>query len=167
MLCLKLILLTDPASRGTSSGNGHSLAGTGGDDFFAPRRSASETVIVEAYEAYAQWKNEGMPANQYLEDYLHGLEFLGGAYPRDAEAIAAHGVVVALDDDDAFEFLLRLVGPAAPPFANELWKLISEFLNSRRAEELFGGSEDAGMTHINAVRRPRYIPPTTRPVIQQ
>ncbi|MGE2847717.1 hypothetical protein ACQGFI_32650 [Rhodococcus sp. 2.95] len=85
-----------------------------------------------------------MQANQYLEDYLHGLEVLGGAYPRDAEAIAAHGVVVALDDDDAFVFLLRLVGPEAPPFADELWKLISEFLNSRRAEELFGGSNGAG-----------------------
>lgn len=106
-----------------------------------------------------------MPSNLYLEQYLHGLELLGAAYPGDSDAIAAHGVVAALDDDDAFVFLIRLVGPATPPFADELWQLISAFLNSRRAEELFGGPDSVGSTHRNTVRTPRYIPPATRPVI--
>lgn len=106
-----------------------------------------------------------MPSNRYRKDYLHGLELLGEAYPDAADAIAAHGAVVALDDDDAFVFLLRLVGPEAPSFADELWQLISNFLNSRRAEELFGGPDGVGLTHLNTVRRPRYIPPGTRPVI--
>lgn len=106
-----------------------------------------------------------MLPNRYLEDYLHGLESLGRMYPQDADAIAAHGVVAALDDDDAFVFLLRLVGPAAPSFADELWQLISSFLDSRRAEELFGDPDSVGLPHLDTVRRPRYIPPTTRPVI--
>ncbi|RQO52776.1 hypothetical protein DBV08_00305 [Rhodococcus sp. KBW08] len=108
-----------------------------------------------------------MRPNRYLDDYLHGLEFLGGVYPDDAGAIAEHGIVAALDDDDddAFVFLLRLVGPDAPAFADELWQLISGFLNSRRVEELFGGSEDAGMADINTGTRPRYLPPPTRPRI--
>lgn len=106
-----------------------------------------------------------MRPNRYLDDYLHGLEFLGGAYPDDAKAIAEHGIVAALDDDDAFVFLLRLVGPDAPAFADELWQLISDFLNSRRVEELFGGSEDAGLADLNIVRSPRYLPPLTRPRI--
>ncbi len=73
--------------------------------------------------------------------------------------------MAALDDDDAFVFLLRLVGPEAPAFADELWQLISGFLNSRRVEELFGGSEDAGLADPDTVRRPRYLPPPTRPRI--
>lgn len=106
-----------------------------------------------------------MRPDRYLEDFLNGLETLSGAYPEAAELIASHGVVAALDDDEAFVVLLRLVGPEAPVYADELWQLISTFLNSRRAEELFGGSEGIGHTHLNAVRRPRYIPPSTRPVI--
>ena len=93
-------------------------------------------------QEYSWWKDEGMRPNRYLDDYLHGLEFLGGVYPDDARAIAEHGIVAALDDDDAFVFLLRLVGPDAPAYADELWQLISGFLNSRRVEELFGGAED-------------------------
>lgn len=69
------------------------------------------------------------------------------------------------DDDDAFVFLLRLVGPDAPAFAEELWQLISGFLNSRRVEELFGGSEDAGLVDPDTVRSPRYLPPPARPRI--
>ncbi len=111
------------------------------------------------------WKNDGMLPNRYLEDFLHGLEALSGVYPEDAKVIASHGVVAARDDDEAFEVLLRLVGPEAPAYADELWQLISTFLDSRRAEELFGGTEGGGRTHLNAVRRPRYIPPTIRPVI--
>ena len=106
-----------------------------------------------------------MRPNRYLDDYLHGLEFLGGVYPDDAGAIAEHGIVAALDDDDAFVFLLRLVGPDAPAFADELWQLISGFLNSRRIEELFGRSEDAGLADLNTARGPRYLPPPTRPRI--
>ncbi|MES9518598.1 hypothetical protein ACH49M_28380 [Rhodococcus qingshengii] len=106
-----------------------------------------------------------MRPNRYLDDYLHGLEFLGGVYPDDARAIAEHGIVAALDDDDAFVFLLRLVGPGAPAFADELWQLISGFLSSRRAEELFGGSEDAGLADLDTVRGPRYVPPPARPRI--
>ncbi len=82
-----------------------------------------------------------MIARRYLEDYLDGLEYLRGVHPQDSDAIAAHGAVVALDDDDAFVVLLRLVGPDAPAFADDLWLLISDFLDSRRAKELFGGSE--------------------------
>lgn len=115
--------------------------------------------------ASAECKNGSMLQDQYLKDYLHGLEALSGAHPTEAKVIASHGVVVALDDDEAFEVLLRLVGPQAPVFADELWQLISTFLDSRRAEELFGGTEGSGRTHLNAARRPRYIPPTTRPVI--
>ncbi|WP_209448839.1 hypothetical protein [Rhodococcus qingshengii] len=100
-----------------------------------------------------------MLARSYVEDYLPGLAVLRGVYPEDSDAIAAHAVVVALDDDDVFVFLLRLVGPAAPVFADELWLLISIFLNSRRAEELFGGSAGTGWEHLNAVKLPRYIPP--------
>ncbi|MDN5544191.1 MAG: hypothetical protein L0H03_02835 [Rhodococcus sp. (in: high G+C Gram-positive bacteria)] len=106
-----------------------------------------------------------MRPNRYLDDYLHGLEFLSGVYPDDAGAIAEHGIVAALDDDDAFVFLLRLVGPEAPAFADELWQLISGFLNSRRVEELFGSSENAGW-RISTQRGPRYRPPPTRPRIQ-
>ena len=106
-----------------------------------------------------------MLPNRYLEDFLHGLKALSEGYPDYAKEIASHGVVVALDDDEAFEVLLRLVGPYAPEFADELWQLISTFLDSRRAEELFGGTEGSGRTHLNAARRPRYIPPPTRPVI--
>lgn len=106
-----------------------------------------------------------MRPDRYLEDFLHGLETLSEAYPQVAEVIASHGVVAALDDDEAFVVLLRLVGPQAPAYADELWQLISTFLDSRRAEELFGGTEGSGRTHLNAVRRPRYIPPSTRPVI--
>ncbi|MBT2272196.1 hypothetical protein [Rhodococcus qingshengii] len=87
---------------------------------------------------------KGMIARRYLEDYLDGLEFLSGVHPQDSDLIAAHGAVVALDDDDVFVFLLRLVGPDAPAFADDLWLLISGFLHSRRVEELFGGSEGAG-----------------------
>lgn len=108
-----------------------------------------------------------MLPDRYLKDFLHELEALSGRYPADAKVISSHGVVAALDDDEAFEVLLRLVGPQAPAFADELWQLISSFLNSRRAEELFGGPGGTGWTHLNAVRRPRYIPPSTRPVIQQ
>ncbi|KIM14416.1 hypothetical protein QV65_32160 [Rhodococcus erythropolis] len=39
--------------------------------------------------------------------------------PEVSKAIAAHGAVLALDDD-AFVFLLRLFGPAAPAFADQL-----------------------------------------------
>ncbi|MFF2059962.1 hypothetical protein [Rhodococcus qingshengii] len=106
-----------------------------------------------------------MRPNRYLDDYLHGLEFLGGVYPDDAASIAEHGVVAALDDDDAFVFLLRLVGPEAPVFADELWKLISGFLNSRRAEELFGAEAGAGLAYLDDARRSGYRPPVTRPVI--
>lgn len=100
-----------------------------------------------------------MRPNRYLDDYLHGLEFLGGVYPDDARAIAEHGIVAALDDDDAFVFLLRLVGPDAPVFADELWQLISGFLNNRRVEELFGSSECrvGGSQH----RERSAIPPTS------
>lgn len=108
-----------------------------------------------------------MLPDTYLKDFLHGLEALSGLYPEQAKVIASHGVVAALDDDEAFEVLLRLVGPEAPTFADELWQLISAFLNSRRAEELFGGPEGIGRTHLNAVRRPRYIPSIVRPVIPQ
>ena len=111
--------------------------------------------------------NEDMLPDRYLEDFLRGLESLSGVYPDEARAIASHGVVVALDDDEAFVVLLQLVGPEAPVFADELWQLISAFLNSRRADELFGGPEGIGRTHLNAVRRPRYIPPSTRPVIRR
>lgn len=111
------------------------------------------------------WKDERMLSERFVADYLQGLEALSGVYPDESDVITSHGVVVALDDDDAFVILLRLVGPAAPPFADELWQLISTFLNNRRAEELFGGPEDVGRTHLNTVRRPRYIPPATRPVI--
>ena len=106
-----------------------------------------------------------MRPNRYLDDYLHGLEFLGGVYPDDARAIAEHGIVAALDDDDAFVFLLRLVGPDAPAFADELWQLISGFLNNRRVEELFGSSENAELADPNTERGPRYRPPPTRPRI--
>lgn len=106
-----------------------------------------------------------MLPDRYLEDFLRGLETLSGVYPDEAKAIASHGDVAALDDDEAFVVLLRLVGPQAPAFADELWQLISTFLDRRRANELFGDSESAGQTHLNAVRRPRYIPPSTRPVI--
>ena len=106
-----------------------------------------------------------MRPNRYLDDYLHGLEFLGGVYPDDAGAIAEHGIVAALDDDDAFVFLLRLVGPDAPAFADELWQLISGFLNNRRVEELFGSSENAELADPNTERGPRYRPPPTRPRI--
>lgn len=108
-----------------------------------------------------------MLSDRYVADYLRGLKALSGVYLDKSEAIASHGVVVALDDDDVFVILLRLVGPAAPAFADELWQLISTFLNNRRAEELFGGPEGVGQTHLNTVRRPRYIPPATRPVIPQ
>lgn len=108
-----------------------------------------------------------MLPDTFVADYLHGLQALSGDYPDESDAIASHGVVVALDDDDVFGILLRLVGPAAPVFADELWQLISIFLNVRRAEELFGGPEGVGRTHLNTVRRPRYIPPATRPVIPQ
>ncbi len=109
----------------------------------------------------------GMLPDTYLKDFLYGLEALSSLYPDQGKVIASHGVVAALDDDEAFEVLLRLVGPDAPTFADELWELISRFLNSRRAEELFGGPEGIGRTHLNTVRRPRYIPPSTRPVIPQ
>lgn len=105
--------------------------------------------------------------DRYLKDFLRELNALSGRYPAEATVIASHGVVAALDDDEAFEVLLRLVGPQAPAFADESWQLISAFLSSRRAEELFGGPEGAGQTHVDAVRRPRYLPPSTRPVIQQ
>lgn len=108
-----------------------------------------------------------MLPDRYVADYLQGLKALSGVNPDESEAIASHGVVAGLDDDDVFVILLRLVGPAAPAFADELWQLISTFLNIRRAEELFGGPEGVGRTHLNTVRRPRYIPPATRPVIPQ
>ncbi|OXM18325.1 hypothetical protein CBI33_26755 [Rhodococcus erythropolis] len=108
-----------------------------------------------------------MLPDRYLKDFLHGLQELSGVYPKEAKVIASHGVVAALDDDEAFVVLLRLVGPEAPVYADELWQLISTFLNRRRAEELFGGSDGSGRIHLNAVRRPRYIPPATRPVIPQ
>lgn len=112
-------------------------------------------------------KNEGMLQDRYLEVYLHGLESLSREYSHEANAIASHSVVVGLDDDEAFVVLLRLIGPAAPTFADELWQLISVFLRSRRAEELVGGPDGVGWMHLNTVRRPRYIPPTSRPVISQ
>lgn len=80
-------------------------------------------------------------------------------YPDDSRVIAERGIVAALDDDDAFVFLLRLVGPDAPAFADELWQLISGFLNSRRVEELFGSSENAGLADLNTERSE--IPPTS------
>lgn len=106
-----------------------------------------------------------MLSDTFVADYLQGLKALSGVYPDESAAITSHGLVVALDDDDAFVVLLRLVGPAAPAFADELWQLISTFLNNRRAEELFGGPDGLGRAHLNTVRRPRYIPPATRPVI--
>ncbi|MBP1054338.1 hypothetical protein J6397_29760 [Rhodococcus qingshengii] len=63
-----------------------------------------------------------MRLDRYLEDFLNGLETLGEAYPEAAEVIASHGVVAALDDDEAFVVLLRLVGPEAPVYADELWQ---------------------------------------------
>lgn len=54
-----------------------------------------------------------MRPNRQPDGYLHGLEFLGGVYPDDSRVIAEHGIVAALDDDDAFVLLLRLVGPDA------------------------------------------------------
>lgn len=116
-------------------------------------------------KAVVECKNEGMPQDRYLEDYLHGLEALSELFPDGSEVIVSHGVVVGLDDDEAFEVLLHLVGPAAPRFADELWQLISVFLHSRRAQELSGGTDGNGLTHLATARRPRYIPPTTRPVI--
>lgn len=106
-----------------------------------------------------------MLRDRYVEDFLRRLKALSEVYPEEAKVIVSHGVVIACDDDAAFEVLLRLVGPEAPAFADELWALISAFLNSRRAEELFGGAEGAGRTHINAGGRPRYNPPNNRPVI--
>ncbi|MBT2271637.1 hypothetical protein [Rhodococcus qingshengii] len=82
-----------------------------------------------------------MLPDRYLEDFLHGLEALRGLYPEGAKVLASYGVVAARDDDEAFVVLLRWVGLEAPVYAEELWQLISTFLNSRRAEELFGGTE--------------------------
>lgn len=120
---------------------------------------------IEVGQMPGEWKNEVMLPDRYLKDFLHGLEELSGVYREEAKVIASHGVVAALDDDEAFVVLLRMVGPEAPVYADELWQLISTFLNRRRAEELFGGSESSGWTHLNAVSSPRYIPPVTRPVI--
>ena len=63
----------------------------------------------------------GMLPDTYLKDFLYGLEALSSLYPDQGKVIASHGVVAALDDDEAFEVLLRLVGPDAPTFADELW----------------------------------------------
>ena len=97
------------------------------------------------------------------EKFLRELGQLCVRFPEDRVLIGSYEAVVDGDDDVVFGSLIRLVGPAAPTCADELWECVSGFLRARRRMELF--SEPIQLRSPARGRCSRYTPPSVRPVI--
>ncbi|MGM5069204.1 hypothetical protein EU244_030725 [Rhodococcus qingshengii] len=99
------------------------------------------------------------------ERFLRELGQLRGRFPEDAVLIGSYEAVVDGGDDVVFGVLIRLVGPAAPTCADELWECVSGFLRDLRRVELF--SEPIQFRRPARGHYSRYTPPSVRPVIRQ